>query len=250
MKSGLYRNLSWVQTLYYIINKFSLDLESDEESAVGLCVGEYTDIRASLVFGSTLSRFSNMCGNGGLIDNSNRDFRVFYLSDFSSEAWGLFAGTEFEIEKVFILYTNPRFESPIVNVKLRQLAMTKNCVYVFGFISNLNYEFVHITGSGAIYHFEALLTKSPLINTLIVTRMNYAAYNNLDKAQIHRIAPNIGALSSAEVIPHKIGPIEKFNNIELFGGQPELPYVKKTFSALNIAFLHHVEDVYWENQSN
>lgn len=178
------------------------------------------------------------------IKQFNTDFRAFYLSDLIFEAYGLFAGAEFDIEKVFILHTNPRFESPIVNIKLRQLATTKNCVYLFGFLSNLNYEFTHITGLGALYQLEALITKSPLKNTLFITRINFTFNNTSNRAQIHRIASNIGSISLMEVTPQMINQVENFNSIELFAGQPNLPCIKRFYSALNMAFLHHVEDTY------
>lgn len=59
------------------------------------------------------------------------------------------------LQPVVIFNLNIRFESPVLNMKLRKLVNNNNVVvYLVGFVSNFNYDFIHLS---VFFNFDIFL---------------------------------------------------------------------------------------------
>jgi NADH-quinone oxidoreductase chain G len=138
-------------------------------------------------------------------------------------------------ESLFLIHSNPRFESPLLNLKIRRFNDEFGVeVFKIGFISNTNHNFIHMNHILNHYSLNKILFfKNPLIFA--------PTYVELPNQLLNKINLNITNMVSKEtnLIPNWSGC--HVEGIKFNLGFPELQNMFY-FSNFTINFLHHMED--------
>lgn len=133
-----------------------------------------------------------------------------------------------------LINSNLRFESPIINLKLKKIFSNyENKIFIIGFISNFNFNFNHfdISISKSFLNFVIQNEKNIILST---NQINYCSNFNL-------ISRNISLMTQNDLNCEFKKNLKNSNYLELNIGHSE-NYLFFTPSFFNINILHHIED--------
>jgi hypothetical protein len=243
IKKNLYSPSSWPNFFNLFSNVFvkhHSTLRMFYSTLVEASYGEYADLE-SCEAEKQLSFFLSS------------QFAPLRSYDFSSSIHGrgyekyFFSVTDILPKRLFLLNTNLRLESPVLNIKVRRLVVESSVsVFLVGFHANLNYEIKHLS---LLFNRDAILNLYALgDNTAIICGAisDLTSLGNLSLfTSLYKTWKNIGSVSVAHVKGKKSDTKNNVNQLRFFIGQPELSQFSKT--GFLIALLHHVEDSFWAN---
>lgn len=204
-------------------------------SNYSLNFGPYSDFETTLA--SKLFFISLNYAKTSLIHNI--DFRFSYgISNAQNNLKNYLQSKK----NLFLLFTNLRFESPLLNLRVRELfCFPENNIYLIGFLSNYNYNFVHFSSAINTYLKRFLLTKQDA--SVFFNNITYLL--NTNGCTQNKIAGSVSEISSNE-LNCPATKLEEFSNLQFNLGQPEsFPLTKSQPLSLN--FLHNIEDVFVSN---
>ena len=195
--------------------------------------GPYIDIKAASyakLFFANLFNHNNYLGNN--VDTRNS----FGLTGAKHNLNNLFDDSR----NFLVNFINLRFEFPLLNLRLRGATQKKPSLYILGFISNLNTNFIHLgpTYSKSVFH--KILTLSPVTSfiksRLSGTLQNFTAENTLSNS--------ISQLSFKEVgfLPKRTN--DKFTIFSFFFGQSENFRVDRKTN-FTLYFTHQAEEAHF-----
>lgn len=138
-----------------------------------------------------------------------------------------------------LINSNLRFESPIINLKLKKIFSNhENNIFVVGFISNFNFDFKHLDISISKFFLNFIIQNEKNI-ILSSNQVNYFQKFNL-------ISHNISLMTKNDLNCVFINNFKNSNYLRLNIGYPE-NYFYYYSSFFNIDILHHVDDNFTKN---
>lgn len=193
--------------------------------------GDFLDVEGGLALKNF---FSNLSIKGVTYKNNllNKDLRSFFclknisLIDSSLE--------HMENHSFIIINSNLRFESPILNLKIRKVFSDfENDIFVIGFISNFNFDYVHLNNKLTKNNFN-FISQNQENKTIFSTNQFFLKNSNL-------IFNNISKIIQMDLNFFEFENLNNFNFLSLDMGQLENKFIfKKNF--FKIQLLHHIEE--------
>lgn len=220
---------NWLQNLTitknYILNTYS-NLKNQLPS-LNYNFGAFLDFETAISLKFLQKKFltsKKRCKN-------SLDFRENFYLDLGSI-------TNFNnnsIKSVILFFLNLRFQSPILNIKIKKLANNFFVpIYLIGFLVNSNYDVNHI----------GTKIQKPIFNFIL--NQNLSTYFSSTFLAINKktnvVADFISNLTSYEINLISSNRVNNFLNISC--GIPENPieYNSAMYSPFSIELLHHVND--------
>lgn len=166
----------------------------------------------------------------------NKDFRsIFGLTNSNFLDINL---DEIEFYNYIIVNSNSRFESPILNLKIRKIFSNfENKIFIVGFISNFNFNFKHID-----IFISKLFLNFNLQNekNIILSSNSFSYFKNFNF-----ISKNISLMALNDLNFIFFKNLKKSNYFKFNIGQPEncLFY---SFSFFNVNLFHHIEEEFFK----
>jgi hypothetical protein len=245
-RDGFFHEVNWVAALRYLKNglvKSMLENKSfmARSAYIELGVGAFVDFETSTIYKS----FSNLCGaagnkrSAGFLDN---DFRRNYGISVLPE---LETGVEHKPEDLLIILfgINLRFESPIMNLKVRRINVNHFIeVSVVGYLSNFNFNYKH-RGTGLSRQILISLN-SGWKRVLVISGESLGDDNSkwasATKINFNYIFRNISSMSVNEISLNAISENNETYRLAKFNfGACESDFSAP--AALTFFFLHHME---------
>ena len=233
-----YHQLNWLNSLNLVKNYFNYYLKFTNPKKLFSCVnfGNFLDLETSL---SIKFLFKNL---GSPLYSSmdcirHTDFRAEYSVQFLSKTLSDWTTKT----ALTLLNTNLRFESPILNLKLKKTAEILNFrVYCLGFLSNFNFAYSHLGKSLCKKKLNFFLSTKNIVVKGWTTN-----FPNFFFDSSSTVSSKITDLSLAEL---SLNPINSqtapFSSVptylSFYCGQPEFSYQEK--SPLSVHLYHHMED--------
>jgi len=195
---------------------------------LGFEFGEFLDLEAltALKF-LQLNTSSQVCGL------AEYDFRNQFCGNRNSDFY-LFGGGTPQIPNTIILINiNPRLESPLLNLKLRNLAVAEHVsTWIFGFISNTNFSFEH-----KLYNLNTVSTMLSGKESLLIIAKRMP--ENIDRySSCYLVSENYSLLGAREVFGRM--PLSK-SEMRIACGSPEYKLLEDVAFRFNTMLLHHVD---------
>lgn len=230
----LWKNLNFEKVKRYKKNCFVVNGKS-------FLFGDYNNLETIITCKNNYNFFSYQ-NNWEVI----YDFRKNLYG--SSANFGFFTKKNSDLKKIILLGVNPRFQSPVLNLKLKSLINEKRLeVLLLGVATNLNYNFTHIslTGNGKLACFFE--KDSFAGNNFIICNTAKKNILNSEFINFYSVASSVSEICLHEVFYRKKWEGERKSCITFFLGQPE--NVRCHYNMKNMFFLkfyHHVEDTFLE----
>ncbi|HMP27983.1 MAG TPA: hypothetical protein PKD85_00180 [Saprospiraceae bacterium] len=138
---------------------------------------------------------------------------------------------------IILVGVNTRLESPILNIKIRRFAEEESIkIFLVGFSSNLNFNFIH---KNTVMDKQHILWLNVFIEgALLVTRINNAILGPVS----YNIANNLAVIHQFDIFGYMLTNTR--GQLSLLLGQPET-YPTGVLTKFIVATLHHVEDDFW-----
>lgn len=202
--------------------------------------GEYTDLETAVSLKKFYTNLSVLS-----FGNNFYDFREnFFGNEFFIEGE---KPINISNKKTLILdNVNPRLESPVLNLKLKKLLNENQSyvVFVVGFLSNLNYEFVHL---GNLFQKKQFLLENSLnyknSETVYITKNIAIKGANSFMKSFYRVSESIATLSMEEnsfVCGDKF--FTTYQHITFNLGYPTKGISTTSKNSFSIRLLHHIAD--------
>ena len=230
LKNNIFTKLNWQESLFFLKNLIFLKKKLDFSLNFGDFLDLETCLASKLLFQNNSLKFLN---NFDLIQN--KDSRLFFsLNQLDFLSLDL---EEIEIYTYILINSNLRFESPILNLKLRSIfSAHENKIFILGFISNFNFDFQHIGHSFSNSFFNFIIQKNERGIILSSTSFNFFKNFNFISKNLTTLVKNDLNLFSTK------NPLNfSYQNFNV--GQPENIFF--SFSFLDINLLHHVDNEFF-----
>lgn len=231
LKNDIFTKLNWIEVFFFFKNAtfFKKNLLTN------INFGDFLDFETCL----SIKNFCQINSYKFLtnsISDLNKDFRnTFGLINSNFLDINL---DEIEFYNYIIINSNLRFESPILNLKIRKIFSNfENKIFIIGFISNFNFNFKHVDTfiSKLFLNFNLQNEKNILLSST-----SFSFFKNFNF-----ISKNISLMALNDLNFIFFKNLKKSNYLKFNIGQPE-NYLSYYFSFFNINLFHHIDEEFFK----
>lgn len=227
LNNNNFKKLNWYESLLFFKNILFLK----KKLSFNFNFGDFLDFETCLA-SKNLFQINSLKSLNNFDYIKNKDSRIYFgLTQLDFLDLNL---NDIELYSYILINSNLRFESPILNLKLRSIFSNhENKVFILGFISNFNFDFKHISNIFSNFFFNFLIQKK---TNIILSSISFISFKNFNF-----VSKNLALLTQNDLNLFFNKNLLNFNYLTFNIGQPE-NYLFYLFSYLNVNILHHIED--------